>query len=126
MRLLLDSHVALWWLADAAELGPRTRATVADADSVYFSSVTPWELGIKRALGKLDLPDGMIDALVDSGFDPLAISAAHGEAAAALPAHHRDPFDRMLIAQAQHETLIIVSADRSFDDYEVERLDART
>lgn len=126
MRLLLDSHVALWWLADAAELGPRTRATVSEADRVYFSAVTPWELGIKRALGKLDLPDGLIDALVTSGFEPLAISAAHGEAAAALPAHHRDPFDRMLVAQAQMETLVIVSADGSLDDYDIERLDART
>ncbi len=125
MRLLLDSHVALWWLADADELGPRTRATVADADSVYFSSVTPWELGIKRALGKLDLPDGLVEALVTTGFEPLAISPAHGEAAAALPAHHRDPFDRMLIAQAQMGALIVVSADRSFDDYGVDRLDAR-
>ena len=85
MRLLLDSHVALWWLADAAELGPRTRAAVRDADIVHFSAVTPWELGIKRALGKLDLPDSLIDALVTSGFEPLAISAAHGAAAAALP-----------------------------------------
>ena len=126
MRLLLDSHVALWWLADAAELGPRTRAAVRDADIVHFSAVTPWELGIKRALGKLDLPDSLIDALVTSGFEPLAISAAHGAAAAALPAHHRDPFDRMLVAQAQMETLVIVSADGSLDDYDIERLDART
>ena len=126
MRLLIDSHVALWWLTDDAALGPRSRTAVSDADVVCFSAVTPWELGIKQALGKLDLPDGLIDALVQSGFDPLDVTAQHGQAAAALPPHHRDPFDRMLVAQAQSESLVVVTADRSFDAYDVDLLDART
>lgn len=124
MRLLLDSHVALWWLADADALGPASRTAVSDADVVHFSAVTPWELGIKQALGKLDLPGNLVDSLQQTGFDPLDITAEHGVAAAALPPHHRDPFDRMLVAQARMESLTIVTADRSFRDYDVDLLDA--
>lgn len=126
MRLLVDSHVALWWLTDAEALGPISRSALAGADVVHYSAVTPWELGIKQSLGKLDLPDDLLGALDESGFDPLDITAEHARAAAALPAHHRDPFDRMLVAQAQMETLTIVTADRSFAAYGIDRLDART
>lgn len=124
MRLLLDSHVALWWLADHDRLGPTSRAQIADADEVLVSAVTPWELGIKRALGKIDFPDGLVGALQDAGFAFLPITAAHAQRAPALPTHHRDPFDRMLVAQAQMERLVLVSADRSFRQYEVDILDA--
>lgn len=125
MRILVDSHVALWWLEGSEALGARCREVVAGADTAYFSAVTPWELGIKRSLGKLDMPDGLTDVLVEGGFAPLGISVQHAELAAALPPHHRDPFDRMLVAQAQHEALVLVSADRIFDLYEVEVVDAR-
>ncbi len=97
MRILLDSHVVLWWLDDSAAMGPRCRELIRNADEAFISAVTPWELGIKRALGKLTL-----------------ITAAHAESAPELPTHHRDPFDRMLIAQAQLETLVLVTAERLF------------
>jgi len=125
MRILLDSHVALWWLEDSGSLGARTRELIEHADEAFFSAVTPWELGMKRALGKLTMPDGLADALASGGFIPLGISVQHAERAPVLPPHHRDPFDRMLIAQAQLEALTLVSADASFDAYEVEVVHAR-
>ena len=125
MRLLLDSHVALWWLASDASLGRVCAERIGAADEVVVSAVTPWELGIKRALGKVAYPDGLVAALAAAGFVELAISAAHAEVAADLPAHHRDPFDRMLVAQAQLESLVLVTADHALEPYGVETLDAR-
>jgi len=125
VRSLLDSHVALWWLEDAGTLGGRCRDLIERADEAFFSAVTPWELGIKRAQGKLVMPDGLADALASGGFTPLDVSVRHAEHAPELPPHHRDPFDRMLIAQAQLEALTLISADRSFDPYDVEVVDAR-
>jgi len=124
VRLLIDSHVALWWIEDNPYLGATARGHITAADEVVFSAVTPWELGITRALGKLTMPDGLADALVAGGFRALDISAHHAETAAALPAHHGDPFDRMLIAQAQLESLRLVTADRAFDAYDVDLMDA--
>ncbi len=125
MRLLVDSHVALWWLGDDALLGPECKERLKDADEVYFSAVTPWELGIKRSIGKTAFPDGSVAQLEAAGFVELAISAAHAELAPDLPAHHRDPFDRMLVAQAQLESLALVTADRTLRTYDVEFIDAR-
>ncbi|MCP3934331.1 MAG: type II toxin-antitoxin system VapC family toxin [Actinomycetia bacterium] len=125
MRILLDSHVALWWLEDSESLGVKCRALIEHADEAFFSAVTPWELGIKRALGKLTMPDGLAQALTSSGFVALDISVDHAERAPVLHLHHRDPFDRLLIAQAQLEALTLVSADGSFEAYEVEVVDAR-
>lgn len=124
MRLLLDSHVALWWLAADDSLGATCAARIQESDEVCFSAVTSWELGIKRSLGKLDFPDGLTDELRAAGFVELPITAAHAERATRLRFHHRDPFDRILVAQAQLESLALVSADRSLDPYEVEILDA--
>ena len=126
MRILLDSHVALWWLADSADMGPNCRELISLADEAFVSVVTPWELGIKRALGKLTMPDGLIAELDSQGFVSLPIVAAHAELAPALPPHHRDPFDRMLVAQAQLETLILVTADKTLEDYDVELFEARS
>jgi PIN domain nuclease of toxin-antitoxin system len=81
---------------------------------------------MKRALGKLSFPDGLVAALVQAGFVELAISADHAERAPELPRHHRDPFDRMLVVQAQLESLVLVSADQSLRPYEIEILDARS
>jgi PIN domain nuclease of toxin-antitoxin system len=125
VRLLVDSHVALWWLEGNDMLGPETRRLLESAAEVYFSAATPWELGIKRALGKLDFPDGLADALVAGGFTELPVSAAHGELAASLPPHHHDPFDRMFVAQARAEALVLVTADRAMQPYDLELLDAR-
>ncbi len=125
MRLLVDSHVALWWLEGNDKLGPETRRLLESADEVFFSAATPWELGIKRALGKLDFPDGLADALVTGGFTELPVSAAHGDLAASLPPHHHDPFDRVLIAQARAEALVLVTADRAMQPYDLDLIDAR-
>ncbi len=125
MRLLLDSHVALWWLLDV-DLGPTCRREVSSADDVFFSPATPWELGIKRALGKLDLPEDFAAELERSGFTELPILSTHGLAASSLPLHHRDPFDRMLIAQAREELLTLVTADPAIGRYDVKTLDARS
>jgi PIN domain nuclease of toxin-antitoxin system len=119
VRLLVDSDVALWWLEGNDRLGPETRRLLETADEVYFSAATPWELGIKRALGKLDFPDGLAAALVAGGFTELAVSVAHGESAANLPPPHHDPFDRMLIAQARSEALVLVTADRAMQPYDL-------
>jgi PIN domain nuclease of toxin-antitoxin system len=126
VRLLLDSHVALWWLEDHPMLSAPARAAIDAADEVFFSAATVWELGIKRALGKLEYPDGLVEALVAAGFAELTISAAHATAAALLPANHRDPFDRMLIAQARSESLTLITADRSIEPYDVDTIAART
>ena len=121
----MDSHVALWWLDDSTDLGPQCRRLIERADEAYFSAVTPWELGIERALGRITIPDGFVAALQSGGFLPLAISAEHAEHAPALPPHHRDPFDRMLVAQAQLEALALVTADEAMGAYDVELVDAR-
>ncbi len=126
MRLLLDSHVVLWWLTDSLELGVDAREAIATAAHVAVSVVTPWELGIKQAKGKLRMDPGLAEQLESEGFERLAISKEHVDVAVALPDHHRDPFDRMLIAQAVAERLTLVSADRAFDGYEVTVLDARS
>ena len=91
---------------------------------VFFSAVTPWELGIKKALGKLWYPAGLTDKLKAEGFETLSISAWHAEHAASLPPHHRDPFDRMLVAQAQLESLALVTADRDLLPYDVDLIAA--
>ncbi len=124
MRLLVDSHVALWWLGGHDGLGPLCRARIENADEVYFSAVTPWELGIKRSLGKISFPDGLAAALTEAGLLALDISAHDAETAADLPLHHRDPFDRMLVAQARLRVLQIVSADVALGAYDVEVIDA--
>lgn len=124
-RLLLDTHVFLWWLADDAQLGDEARVSIADEKNpVFVSAVTGWEISIKKALGKLEAPDGL-DALVEAeGFEHLPISFFHGEQAGTLPDHHKDPFDRMLIAQAQAEGLVIVTADQMIPQYGVRTLTA--
>lgn len=126
MRLLVDSHVALWWLEGSDKLGVEARRLLGSADEVFFSAATVWELGIKRALGKLDFPDGLAGELVAGGFEELPISAAHGEAAATLPTHHHDPFDRLLIAQARLQALVLMTADRAIEAYDVDSFDARS
>lgn len=118
---LLDSHVLVWWLAD--QLDAEVTEAINHPDHVvWVSAVTPWELAIKRAAGRLDSPDDVLEAIDEEGFRSLEITGAHGERAATLPAHHRDPFDRMLVAQAQAEDLTLVSRDRAFEQYEVDLL----
>jgi PIN domain nuclease of toxin-antitoxin system len=119
MRLLLDTHILLWWLADSAELSDEIKALLDTEPGVHLSAVTPWEIAIKQGLGKLDGPEDLADRARDSQFTPLPITARHGVRAARLPAHHRDPFDRMLIAQAQTEGMTIITRDKVIPLYDV-------
>ena len=123
--LLLDSHVLLWWLGNDSRLGPRTRARVRDPlTRVIVSAATAWELSIERARGRLRAPT-VDSALLDRlGFEALPISLAHAERAVALPPLHRDPFDRMLVAQAQSERLVLLSVDADVHAYDVDVADA--
>lgn len=125
MKLLLDTHALLWWLADDPMLSREARASIADPTSpVFVSAATAWEMAIKTALGKLDAPDDLNDALAASRFQELPITIEHALLAGKLPQHHRDPFDRMLIAQARLEGLTVVTRDAVFGAYEIELLPA--
>lgn len=124
-RLLLDTHVLLWWLADDPQLGRDARALIADgANEVYVSAASAWEISIKKALGKLKAPDGLDSVVQDEGFNQLEISFFHGEKAGELPPLHRDPFDRMLITQAQAAGLDIVTSDAMLGKYGLKTIDA--
>jgi PIN domain nuclease of toxin-antitoxin system len=123
--LLLDAHALLWWLADDPTLDAGSRSSIADPSSdVLVSAATVWEIGIKRALGKLEAPDGLPDAIDATGFIGLPVTLLDGDTAAALPAHHRDPFDRMLVAQAGRLGAVIVTRNDAFRPYGVPLLPA--
>jgi PIN domain nuclease of toxin-antitoxin system len=109
--------VFLWWRADARRLGAAARALIADADVVFVSAATTWEAAIKAALGRLRYPDSIEAGVEASGFEKLPITLHHAERAAALPPHHADPFDRMLVAQAEVESLTLVTHDRALAAY---------
>ena len=123
-RYLLDTHVWLWWLADAPELSKAAREILADgANTVLLSAVSTWECVIKTALGKLELPTDIGELIEfaehEDGFDLLPIRHEHAIRLAGLPAIHRDPFDRMLVAQALHEHATIITADTTLSAYPV-------
>lgn len=122
MNLLLDTHALIWWF-DGARLGADAKAAIGDgANLVAVSAATVWEIAIKRSVDKLRFDGSIVDEVHADGFTPIAISVEHAERAGALPMHHRDPFDRMLIAQAQMEGLTIVTRDPVFDAYDVDVL----
>lgn len=118
MTLLLDTHVFLWWRLNDPRL-QAVRRTVATAPSVLVSSASAWEVSIKEALGKLRLADSFESMVSDSGFTGLVVTFAHAQRLSTLPRHHRDPFDRMLVAQALVEGATIVTHDPQFEHYEV-------
>ncbi|HSR72997.1 MAG TPA: type II toxin-antitoxin system VapC family toxin [Kiloniellales bacterium] len=122
MRLLVDTHALLWWFFDAAELSPDAREAIADADNeAWVSSASGWEIATKHRLGRLpeagDIARRLPSYLGRGRFEVLPISMEHALAAGGLPGPHRDPFDRMLIAQARLEDLTIVTRDPVFRDY---------
>ena len=119
MRLLLDTHVVLWQLSGERELSQSAIAAIAAADDLLFSVVSFAEIGIKAAVGKLVVPEDLQAKITDAGVRSLALAAAHGLAVAQLPTHHRDPFDRLLIAQAMTEGLTLVTADPNFAAYDL-------
>ena len=125
MRLLADSHVLVWWLDDPLRLAEPARTTLADPDNVVFlSAASIWELTLKMAKGKLRIPEGFIDALLEDGFGELAVSVAHVRRSAELPPLHQDPFDRLLVAQSLVEGLLLVTRDEAIAQYAVPTLPA--
>lgn len=120
MKLLLDTHAALWWLGDDKRLGPSAADLLAEASNdVLLSAAVVWEVAIKRSLGKLMAPDGFASILTGAGANALPVTIAHAEVVERLEWHHRDPFDRMLIAQATVEQAVVVSSDQALRPYGV-------
>jgi PIN domain nuclease of toxin-antitoxin system len=117
VKLLLDTHAFVWW--DDGKLPRGVVRRIQRADEVFVSAVTAWEIAIKSALGKMSAKGSVASAMADYGFAPLPIEIAHADAVRSLPGHHHDPFDRMLVAQALVEDLVIVSADAAIRRYKV-------
>jgi PIN domain nuclease of toxin-antitoxin system len=117
VKLLLDTHVFLWWREDSDRLDSHVKRTIGRGEVVYVSAASAWEIAIKIQLGKLRIPGPVEAAVEESRFSKLPVTFAHAAATLDLPEHHRDPFDRILIAQARVEGLSIVTADRKFEPY---------
>lgn len=126
MRLLLDTHVLLWWLNNDDRLGTKARSTMADAQAlVHVSAASIWEASIKAQMGRLDLGQyNLAEEAGADGFTELPISSAHAWRAGWLPLHHRDPFDRLLVAQSEIEQLTLVTADPALEPYGIPILSA--
>ena len=123
MKLLLDTHAALWWLADDARVGRDAERQLSDeTNRVLLSAAVIWEVAIKRSLGKLQAPPDLAQTLLDAGAQPLAVTLDHAAGVEELPWHHRDPFDRLLVAQALAEGAVIVSQDVRLGQYGVSLL----
>jgi PIN domain nuclease of toxin-antitoxin system len=118
VRLLLDTHVFLWAVADSRKLGAAARRLIEEADEVRVSAASIWEIAIKSRLGKLvGDAESLAAAIEDSGFAELPVTGRHAAAVARLPSHHADPFDRLLVAQALAEPLILLTADKTLARY---------
>ncbi len=127
MRILLDTHALLWWILDAPKLGKRARLALTDLDNtVYVSASTAWEIATKYRFGKLREAEPFVHTISESlgklGFKELSVTINHAQRAGLLTGEHRDPFDRILIAQAQAENLLLVSNEKLFDGFGVQRL----
>ncbi len=123
MRILLDTHAYLWWVTEPDRLSPSGRSLLEDsANEVFFSAVSAWEIAIKVSQGKLSLEVSIKRLVLEEPsaqhFLPLPVTAAHAVRAAALPLHHRDPFDRLLLSQALAEDMALLSCDRQFAKYD--------
>ena len=120
MKLLLDTHAALWFLSGDERLGENAhRHLTDDSNRVLLSAAVVWEIAIKRSLGKLTVPEEYLSLLLEAGVQPLAVSVAHAAAVEHLPPHHDDPFDRMLVSQADIEGGALVSHDGALRPYDV-------
>lgn len=125
MKLLLDTAALLWWLGTSERLGVRAReAITAPGNTVFVSAASAWEVAVKRADGRLDAPGEIGDWLDRNAFLELPISIAHAVESATLPFHHRDPFDRLLIAQSRLEQMALVTNDAKIARYDVHILPA--
>lgn len=124
MKYLLDTHVFLWWVLDEPQISPTCRRIISDgANTIYFSAASAWEIAIKAQIGKLHLPNApeiyVPDRLARNGMTALPITMDHALYTSTLPLHHRDPFDRVLVAQSRLEELPILTADSLIVQYEV-------
>ena len=128
MNLLLDTHVLIWWMQGSKRIGPRAKAAMFEDEArLWLSAASVCEMAIKSAIGRLSLDaplEKSVPFLSRQGVRPLPISVGHALAAGALPPHHADPFDRMLIAQAQCEDFVLVTVDPAMEAYNVRTLDA--
>ena len=116
-RLLLDTHIVLWWRGNDPRLALAAREAIASASLVFVSSASAWEIAVKSSLGRVRLPQSFAEGVEQSGFIELPVSFRHADAVEFLPRHHADPFDRMLLAQAKVERLVLVTHDRRFEAY---------
>jgi PIN domain nuclease of toxin-antitoxin system len=124
MNLLVDTHVLLWWLDDNPALSKEGRKAIADVNRVVVvSAAVIWEMRIKQTLGKLEIAEGFLDVIKQQGFEMLPITPEHAYAVGDLPTYHRDPFDRILIAQAKLDRLTIVTHDAVFKKYPISVLE---
>lgn len=122
---LLDTHALIWWLSDPSTLSEPARKVIADpAHTIMLSAASAWEMSIKQRLGRLDFPSNLEEVLEKERIEMLPITIAHALGVGSLPMHHQDPFDRMLIAQAKHEQLILITRDEQIGQYEVQMLGA--
>jgi PIN domain nuclease of toxin-antitoxin system len=120
VKLIIDTHTALWWLADDDRMGDEAvRQLTDETNQVLLSAAVVWEVAIKRGLGKLRAPEDLVSTLLDGGARPLPVTVEHAAAVESLPWHHRDPFDRMLVAQALAEGASLVTRDGAFRPYGV-------
>jgi len=118
LRILLDTHLLLWWLEASPLLSTQAREIIRDPENtVFVSAVSLWEIWLKQSLGKLRLPDDFTERLAAESFERLPLTASHTRPVSLLPWRHRDPFDRMLVAQAQVEKLVLLTADDALTAY---------
>ena len=124
-KILIDTHVLLWWLVDDKSLGQLTKTLISDPrNEIFVSGATSWEISIKKKKGLLEAPDDIDGIVEEEGFSKLPISLFHGDLAGSLEEIHRDPFDRMLIAQAQSEGLELMTVDGIIPKYGIRVIDA--
>ena len=123
MRFLVDTHALLWALGEPSALSPAARDAIADPSNlIMVSRASLWECAIKASIGKLDLPDDFFDTIPETGYEVMPIRISHLNVYRTLPMHHRDPFDRMLVAQARAEALTLISRDPEIAKYDIEIL----
>ena len=124
-RLLLDTHALVWWLSDVSRLSQAARAAIAEPrNDIFVSAISGWEIAVKRAKGRMTAPDHLSAMVEERGFNHLPLTFHHAEQAGLLPMHHRDPFDRLLVAQAQAEGLVLVTRDARIPCYGIRTLTA--
>jgi len=120
MNYLLDTHIILWWLTDPNQIAPKARKIISDRkQKIYLSSASFWEMAIKKSIGKLTLPNNILEILIHTGFELLPITTQEALSVADLPLLHMDPFDRMLIMQAKLNDLVFITRDEKLTDYPI-------